>query len=92
MQDIGEGRSALLCKTDKLDCCHIPPNRYGQFYYPDGGQVPIRAEQQGFYRNRGEQLIRLNKRKGMESPPGKYRCEIPTAAGEVASIYVTLTM
>ena len=91
ISDVGEGEHALLCKTDKEDCCGTVPNRFGEFYYPSGAQVPIARLRQTLYRNRGAQLIRLNRRAGSESPtPGKYRCEIPDASGVVQNIFITL--
>lgn len=91
MSEIGEGDKALYCKTDKEECCGASPNRYGQFYYPNGVQIPIARLQQGFYRDRGEQIIRLNRREGTTSPYGKYQCEIPNADDEMVKIYITLT-
>ena len=88
---VGEGDNALYCKTDKKECCGMVPNRFGEFYYPNGVRVPIAREQQGFYRNRGDQIIRLNRREGIISPTGTYRCEIPNADDEIIKIYITLT-
>ena len=90
LRDIGEGDNALLCKTDRTNCCGTRPNRFGEFYYPNGVAVPIASRQQGFYRNRGEQLIRLNRRSIATSPTGKYRCAIPGVDGEIQSIFITL--
>ena len=90
ISDVGEGERALLCKTDKENCCGAVPNRFGEFYYPNGVQVPIGRVGQTFYRNRGEQLIRLNRRSVSLSPTGKYHCEIPDASGVVQSIFVVL--
>ena len=88
---IGEGEEgALVCRTDKVDCCGTFPNRLGQFYYPNGVQVPIKNAGQGFYRNRGDQMIRLNRHQGVVSPKGKFHCEIPDANGEVQHLYITL--
>ena len=39
--EIGEGDSALVCKTNKVECCGTRPNRYGEFYYPNGERVPV---------------------------------------------------
>ena len=58
--DISEGENALLRKTNNESCCGTPPNRDGQFYYPDGRIVPIEGAGQGFYRDRSLQQIRLN--------------------------------
>ena len=87
---IGEGDNALLCKTNKQDCCGTVPNRFGEFYYPNGVQVPIRGAEQGFYRNRGDQLIRLNRRDSTSSPTGKYFCEIPDANGVTQKIIIDI--
>ena len=91
LADVDEGKeNALICRTDRLNCCGTPPNRFGHFYYPSGLQVPVNSAGQGFYRNRGDQLIRLNRRAGATSPTGKYRCEIPDASGEMQNICITL--
>ena len=91
LADVGEEEgNALTCRTDNVDCCGSIPNRFGQFYYPSGLQVPVNSAGQGFFRNRGDQLIRLNRREGTTSPSGEYRCEIPDARGETQNIYITL--
>ena len=89
--DIGEGDSALLCKTSRKNCCHIPPNRLGEFFYPNGVMVPIKRALQTFYRNRGEQEVRLNRREGFSSPStGTYHCEIPDANGVTQRLFIQL--
>ena len=90
LNDIGEGERALLCKTNLLDCCGTLSNRFGEFFYPGGGQVPIRIRGEGFYRNRGDQSIRLNRRDGVTSPTGRFRCAIPDATGVMKSVYITI--
>ena len=91
VNSVGEGEEgALICRTDKVDCCGTIPNRFGQFYYPNGVQVPVKNAAHVFYRNRGDQLIRLNRREGTASPTGRFCCEIPDASGEVQNLYVTL--
>ena len=87
---VGENDDALLCVTDKVDCCGTKPNRFGEFYYPSGGKVPIRSAGNNFYRNRGDQRVRLNRRETTTSPTGKFRCEILDANGDVQNIYITL--
>ena len=91
VMDIGEGERALLCKTDLNECCGTQPNWFGVFYYPSGVLVPIAKLQQGFYRNRDQQVIRLNRREGITLPTGKFRCELPSADGVMENIYITLT-
>ena len=36
MEDIGEGDEALICSTSFRPCCGTPPNRFGEWYYPNG--------------------------------------------------------
>ena len=87
---VGENEEALTCKTDKEECCATRPNRFGEFYYPNGVLVPIRKAGHGFYRNRGNQLIRLNRRPGVMTPTGLYRCEIPDSSGVTLTIFANL--
>ena len=91
MADIGEGESALYCRTDRESCCGAPPYRAGQFYYPNGSLVPISGAGQGFYRDRHTQQIRLNRRQGVIAPTGMYRCEIPDASGVTWRLLANLT-
>ena len=80
LQSIGEGDAgALLCTTDRTTCC-AGANRAGEWYYPDGRMVPIMGVGQPYYRNRGDMLIRLNRRPNQglsEMYTGVYCCEIP---------------
>ena len=90
---IGTREDALVCKTDREDCCTIP-NRAGEFYYPNGVKVPIRSRGHHFYRDRGEQQIRLNRRiefNGENSVTGVYKCEIPDTSGVFVELYITIT-
>lgn len=88
---IGEGSNALLCKTNKQDCCGTVPNRFGEFYYPNGTRVSIYISGDGFYRNRGNQVIRLNRRDGVSSPAGRYSCGVPDASGVTQKIFINVS-
>lgn len=90
VSDVGDGPGALLCKTNLAACCRTPPNRLGHFYYPNGTQVPIKIHGDNFYRNRGDQVVRLNRREGVTSPTGTFHCEIPDATGTMQNMYFTL--
>ena len=90
LADVGEGINALLCKTNNIKCCGTAPHRYGDFYYPNGVQVPINGLRHGFYRDRKDQEIRLNRRKGVESPAGEFLCQIPDEGGATQRLFVTL--
>ncbi len=87
MADIGEGDDALLCVTDNTECCRTGAD--GEFFYPDGTAVGF-SSINSIYRNRGEQLIRLNRRNGATSPLGRYRCAIPDASGVTRSVLITI--
>ena len=88
--DIGEEEDALLCKTDKEKCCKDFPNRFGEYFYPSGTQVPINRLQHGFYRNRGKKVVRLNRREGVDSPLGGYSCEVLDSSGVTQKIFIHL--
>ena len=88
LSSIGEGEGALLCVTDGT-CC-TPPNRAGEFYYPDNTPVHTEGSGDDLYRDRGEQMIRLHRRNGATSPTGTYKCEIPDSSGDSQEIFITL--
>ena len=95
LRDIGEGdAAALLCTTDEMACC-TGNNRAGEWYYPDGGVVPIMTPTTGspepYYRNRGSSLIRLNRRpnQGLSLMyTGMYCCRIPYQGGVMQTLCV----
>ena len=95
MTDIGADDSALLCVTDRVNCCD-QPNRIGEWFYPNGAPVPNHGTGENFYRNRGSQVVRLNRRNSALSPTGKYHCMIPDASGTsqilTANIIGTVTV
>ncbi len=89
VNDIGIDTAALLCITDNTACCST--NRKGEFYYPNGSAVPIDAAGSDFYRNRGDQVIRLHGRNSnARTPLGKYRCELPDSSGLNQTIYINI--
>ena len=93
--DIAIGGSGLLCNTDRNDCCRgIDGAAQGQWYFPDppGGQVLIRGNRNTgnfFYRDRDAQIVRLN-RFGNPTERGRFRCEVPNAAGDNMHLYVNI--
>ena len=84
--DIREGDDALLCLTDREDCCSI---LNGEFYYPNGDPGGF-SSTNSLYRNRGSQVVRLNRRDNPLSPVGRYRCEIPDSSGTTQRIYINI--
>ena len=91
ISDIGEGEDALLCQTDKTQCCRMRDNlpdrvAFGQWFFPNGDEVG--NDDGDFFRNRGEGIVRLNRRNNALSPTGRYRCVIPDASGVNQTLYV----
>ena len=86
MSDIGETDNALLCMTDRTDCCSNP---VGEFYYPDNTAVGF-SSTNSLYRTRGPQVVRFNRRNNDFSPTGVYRCQIPDSIGRMQNIYINI--
>lgn len=89
--NVGEDDEALSCITDYVQCCSNPPHRHGEFYYPSGERVGILAAGGGMYRNRGNQVIHLNRKNDVTSPTGRFRCDLPNVDGRIQSIYINLS-
>jgi hypothetical protein len=88
--EVGENQNALLCKTDLVTCCGTPPNRFGEFYYPSGETASVKMAGHGFYRDRGAQVVRLNRREGITSPTGKFHCAVRDASGTIQNLFIHL--
>ena len=89
LEDIGEGRDALLCITNYTACCnsHYTGENMGNWFFPNGTKVPNETGTSGdFYRSRGQMVVRLHRRRGGEE--GIYRCEIPDAMNTKQTIYI----
>ena len=87
VDDIGQGDTdGLLCVTGNTACCRSTGE--GEFKFPNGSMVPTNNAGRDFFRNRGSQFIRLNRRNSATSPLGKYSCEIPNASGVLQSIFL----
>ncbi len=89
LSEIGEGNNALLFHTDYSSCCQA--QRSGECYQPNGELVKVRAQGDQLFRNRGNQLLRLNGRSsGNAVESGLYCCEVPTSADETDRICVDI--
>ena len=55
LEDIGEGHDALFCIANLTACCQPPYSLSvkGNWYFPNGTQVPSTDSQWGFYRDGG---------------------------------------
>ena len=90
--DIGENDAALLCTTDRDDCCHRDDGQAaGEFYFPDGTLVPVSGDYltRTYYRNRISGAIRLNRRNNGVLT-GQFRCEIPDASGILMNLFINI--
>ena len=101
LSDIGEGENGLMCTTTQTDCCgqnadgtSVHDERRGEFYYPDGTQVPTRvgAGGDGLFRGRGYQLISLQRLSTATTTPptGQYRCNIPERNGVSQNMFINI--
>ena len=98
LEDIGERDDALLCKTNQIACCRSSDIDYsllvlGNWFFPNGTRVSSGKKEPAsynnnadIYRDRGEMVVRLNRRRGGEE--GLYRCEIPDSANVTQTIYI----
>ena len=84
LENIGEGGDALLCITNYTACCRPPAN--GNWFFPNGTRVPNSGNQWDFFRNRGEMVVRMHRRRDGEE--GIYRCVIPDAMNVTQTIYI----
>jgi hypothetical protein len=93
VNDIGEGDDALLCQTNKPDCCHEIGNRAGEWYFPNGSRVRLWVYGDDFYRDRGAGVVRLNRRQVLKfTAGGHFRCEVPDANMNMQTIYAIIGM
>ena len=93
--DIGEESNtsppfALLCETNLTACCRSP-NATGEWFFPNNSMVGTDDDGGGMYRNRGDSIVRLNRRPGVTGPVGMYCCQVPTTSDTNARICITLS-
>ena len=94
LEDIGEGDdTALLCMTNLIACCRAPytgenGTGIGNWYFPNGTEVPSSGTLEDFHRTRNQSVVLLNRRRGGEE--GIYRCEIPDSMNVAQTIYIGL--
>ena len=92
INDIGEGyngRPTLVCTTTFRPCCYTPPDRQGEWYYPNGTVVPHSNTGWDFHRSRGDDgTVHLNRRNSATFPLGVFNCEIPDSDGVYQTAYI----
>jgi len=82
----------LLCVTpDNVTCCSTAETRgdpLGNWYFPNGTEIPPSSTGWMFYSTRGPRVVRLHRRdKGVS---GIYHCVIPDQSGVNHTLYVGL--
>ena len=103
--DIGAGvtqvcdAQALLCHTDKRDCCSPPQtssrNKLGDWYFPNRTAIVAITEtfEKGlhdyFARNRDLGVIRLYV-SGVPLERGRFQCEVPNANDVMETLYANI--
>ena len=89
MDKILEGGLALLCLTDKQDCCTLKEVqgdlRIGEWYFPNGMTVDSAGD---VYRRRSHSVVLLNRRNNAILPSGIYHCEISDKQERFQHIYI----
>ena len=99
LEGIGEGDDALLCITNQTVCCSPPYTgemgfTIGNWFFPNGTEVPggvvnaTSGTRWNFYRDRGEMVVRMHRRRGGEY--GIYRCEVPDARNITQAIFIAV--
>ena len=91
LEDIGENDDALLCITNQTACCRPTDGMghvLGNWFFPNGTRVPSSGNQWDIYRNRGQMVVRMHRRRGGEE--GIYHCEIPDAMNVTQTLYIGL--
>ena len=96
---------ALLCQTDKTDCCNssLSPNgtELGNWYSPDGSLIedlnsgsgmPVDSiKPNSFLVNRGGSVVRLLRPQSVSSSElGRFCCELSDAEGAIQRVYVII--
>ena len=81
---------ALQCITDNLFCCNRNP-RLGEWYQPNGALVQGGPSTTAFYRTRGANgEVFLNRPSDVESPTGRFCCEVPDATNTNQTLCVNI--
>ena len=69
-----------------MPCTGETGSSLGNWYFPNRSRVLSGGNQRDIYRNRGQMVVRMNRRKdGVE---GIYRCVIPDTFGFIQTIYI----
>ena len=71
----------VQCITDLTTCCRGTQGLHrGDWYFPNGTQLPFAATETKTYEQREAQRVDLRRNRDANPPTGIYRCGIPTDA------------
>ena len=91
ISDIGTGDLALLCVTDLQECCGSLG--HGEWYFSNNNMIVSTKESNtDFYRDRGDSVVRLNRRNNVTMPIGEYCCEVPDANYTNQTVCISVTL
>ena len=89
LEDIGEDNASLLCMTHLTTCCRRRDSSgfvLGNWRFPNKTDVRSSSKMWDFYRDRGQMVIRMKRRRG--GVEGIYHCEIPDTMNVTQTIYI----
>ena len=91
-----DGGDPLLCTTQFTACCATFPQRHGEWFYPNGTNIPVQGYGWSFYRKRHDSglggvlgAVLLHRFDAME-PTGIYHCILPGTDGMDQTLHVGL--
>ena len=91
LSELGEGDNrALLCITDKRDCCNSTTETQGRWNFPNDSIISTRAGGGDLYTSRGEGVVRLSRRNNATTPTGRYCCEVLNSSSIMTTTCVNL--
>ena len=92
LEDIGEGKNALVCITNLTTCCRPPYTdpigiqALGNWFFPNGTRVSSSGNQWDFHRTREQMVVPMHRRRGGED--GIYHCVIPVTTSIDHTVYI----
>jgi hypothetical protein len=88
-----ESENSVKCITDRMPCCAPYPYRVGQWYFPDGSEVPPPFAARPFYRLRsGNGFVYLNRlNPDVTDPVGQFCCAIPDATNIIQTLCINIS-
>ena len=75
------GSDSVQCHTDLSTCCSSAQGVHrGDWYFPDGTELPLIPDPGDTYEQREAQRLDLHRENDATPPSGVYRCDIATVA------------